>query len=103
MKVQAKYGKVTQIMNGASRNYRYVWDVSVAVFYCSSPVYGEQGPGASPLDHRRPRRESASSATIGAGPRCRTRTTAVGSQVPYGLGACIPSSTRSSTTAGEAE
>src|SRR4051812_46098508 len=30
MKVQAKHGKVTQIMHGASRNYRYVWDVSVA-------------------------------------------------------------------------
>src|SRR4051812_2641574 len=28
MKVQAKHGKVTQIMHGASRNYRYVWDVS---------------------------------------------------------------------------
>src|SRR4051812_30604049 len=30
MKVQAKYGKVTQIMHGASRNYRYIWDVSGA-------------------------------------------------------------------------
>ena len=29
MKVQAKHGKVTQNMHGASRNYRYVWDVSV--------------------------------------------------------------------------
>src|ERR1041385_5156697 len=28
MKVQAKHGKVTQNMHGASRNYRYVWDVS---------------------------------------------------------------------------
>ena len=28
MKVQAKHGKVTQIMHGESRNYRYVWDVS---------------------------------------------------------------------------
>ena len=28
MKVQAKRGKVTQIMQGASSNYRYVWDVS---------------------------------------------------------------------------
>ena len=27
-KVQPKYGKVTQNMHGASRNYRYVWDVS---------------------------------------------------------------------------
>src|ERR1041385_7760964 len=30
MKVQAKHGKVTQNMHGASRNYRYVWDVSLA-------------------------------------------------------------------------
>src|SRR3954464_2219063 len=29
MKFQAKHGKVTQNMHGASRNYRYVWDVSV--------------------------------------------------------------------------
>src|SRR4051812_24612130 len=29
MKVQAKHGKVTQNMHGASRNYRYVWDVSL--------------------------------------------------------------------------
>src|SRR3954467_14952525 len=28
MKVQAKHGKLTQNMHGASRNYRYVWDVS---------------------------------------------------------------------------
>ena len=28
MKVQAKHGEVTQNMHGASRNYRYVWDVS---------------------------------------------------------------------------
>ena len=28
MKVQAKHGKVTQNMHGASINYRYVWDVS---------------------------------------------------------------------------
>src|ERR1044071_6050193 len=28
MKVQEKHGKVTQNMHGASRNYRYVWDVS---------------------------------------------------------------------------
>ena len=28
MKVQAKHGKVTQNMHGASKNYRYVWDVS---------------------------------------------------------------------------
>ena len=28
MKFHAKHGKVTQIMHGASRNYRYVWDVS---------------------------------------------------------------------------
>ena len=25
-----KHGKVTQNMHGASRNYRYVWDVSIA-------------------------------------------------------------------------
>src|ERR1041385_3751845 len=30
MKVQANHGKVTQNMHGASRNYRYVWDVSRA-------------------------------------------------------------------------
>src|SRR3954470_12604172 len=30
MKVQEKHGKVTQIMHGASRNYRYVCDVSSA-------------------------------------------------------------------------
>src|SRR3954464_9201394 len=29
MKVQANHGKVTQNMHGASRNYRYVWDVSI--------------------------------------------------------------------------
>ena len=29
IKVQSKHGKVTQNMHGASRNYRYVWDVSV--------------------------------------------------------------------------
>ena len=28
MKVQAKHGKVTQNMHGASRNYRYAWDES---------------------------------------------------------------------------
>ena len=27
-KVQPKHGKFTQNMHGASRNYRYVWDVS---------------------------------------------------------------------------
>src|SRR4051812_28147008 len=30
MKVYVKHGKVTQNMHGASRNYRYVWDVSAA-------------------------------------------------------------------------
>src|SRR4051812_5458783 len=30
MKVQEKHGKVTQIMHVASRNYRYVWDVSTS-------------------------------------------------------------------------
>src|SRR3954465_4168708 len=30
MKVQAKHGKVTQNMHGASKNYRYVWDVSTS-------------------------------------------------------------------------
>ena len=30
MKVQANHGKVTQNMHGASRNYRYVWDLSAA-------------------------------------------------------------------------
>ena len=29
MKVHQKHSKVTQNMYGASRNYRYVWDVSV--------------------------------------------------------------------------
>src|SRR3954466_2151918 len=29
MEVQAKHGKVTQTMHGASKNYRYVWDVSI--------------------------------------------------------------------------
>src|ERR1041385_6685288 len=41
MKVQANHGKVTQNMHGASRNYRYVWDVSVADSYVgafSGPV-----------------------------------------------------------------
>ena len=28
MKVHLKYGKFTQIMHGAGRNNRYVWDVS---------------------------------------------------------------------------
>src|ERR1041385_5363100 len=30
MKVQAKHGKVTQNMHGASRNHRYIWDVSTS-------------------------------------------------------------------------
>ena len=30
MKVQATHGKVRQNMHGASRNYRYDWDVSTA-------------------------------------------------------------------------
>src|SRR3954470_3212477 len=30
MKVHLKHGKVTQNMHGASRNYRYVWDVSTS-------------------------------------------------------------------------
>ena len=30
IKVQEKHGKVTQNMHGASRNYRYVWDVSTS-------------------------------------------------------------------------
>src|ERR1041384_8280539 len=30
MKVQANHGKVTQNLHGASRNYRYVWDVSTS-------------------------------------------------------------------------
>src|ERR1044072_8370824 len=34
MKVQAKDGKVTQNMHGASRNYRYVWDVSIDYLPC---------------------------------------------------------------------
>src|SRR3954469_21472654 len=32
-KVQAKYGKVTQNMHGASRHYRYVWDVSGSLIW----------------------------------------------------------------------
>src|SRR3954467_4812768 len=39
MKVQAKHGKVTQIMHGASRNYRYVWDVSHHKFKHYSSQY----------------------------------------------------------------
>ena len=31
MKVQAKHGKVRQNMHGASRIYRYVWDVSASM------------------------------------------------------------------------
>ena len=31
MKVQSKHRKVTQNMHGASKNYRYVWDVSTVV------------------------------------------------------------------------
>ena len=30
-KFQPKHGKVTQNMHGASRNYRYVWDVSLTM------------------------------------------------------------------------
>ena len=48
MKVHLKHGKVTQIMHGASINYRYVWDVSVLnikrvktiIMYASASVTG---------------------------------------------------------------
>ena len=39
MKVQAKHGKVTQIMLGASKNYRYVWDVSVTKMSIVIPLW----------------------------------------------------------------
>src|SRR4051812_42677910 len=42
MKVQAKHGKVTQIMHGASRNYRYVWDVSDASDFAVGAVLGQR-------------------------------------------------------------
>ena len=42
-KVQPKHGNVTQNMHGASRNYRYVWDVSSGQTLCDSvtgiPIY----------------------------------------------------------------
>src|SRR3954463_12460376 len=38
MKVHQKQGKVTQNMHGASRNYRYVWDVS-AVHFSAATIY----------------------------------------------------------------
>src|SRR4051812_22690309 len=38
MEVQAKHGKVTQNMHGASRNYRYVWDISLSLFLSCSIV-----------------------------------------------------------------
>src|SRR4051812_34873232 len=44
MKVHLKHGKVTQIMHGSRRNYRYVWDVSQA----------EGGPEGDHQAHRRP-------------------------------------------------
>ena len=40
-KVQPKHGKVTQNMHGASRNYRYVWDVSV-IHYASKTLDSAQ-------------------------------------------------------------
>ena len=39
MKVQAKHGKVTQNMHGASRNYRYVWDVSLTLLHGVYPLF----------------------------------------------------------------
>src|SRR4051812_19786326 len=38
MKFHLKHGKVTQNMHGASRNYRYFWDVSTSpsLIFCSS-------------------------------------------------------------------
>ena len=36
MKIHLKHGKVTQIMHGASRNYRYIWDVSLTLIHCMS-------------------------------------------------------------------
>ena len=37
-KVQPKHGKVTQNMHGASRNYRYVWDVSPGQRLLAAPI-----------------------------------------------------------------
>src|SRR3954471_15177187 len=42
MKVQAKHGKVTQNMHGASRNYRYVWDVSIMHSGCTNHMTGDK-------------------------------------------------------------
>ena len=45
MKVHLKHGKVTQNMHGASRNNRYVWDVSVGHAHRPS---GRLGPPLVP-------------------------------------------------------
>src|SRR3954466_3071604 len=39
MKVQEKHGKVAQIMHGASRNYRYICDVSVLKLLAAGIIY----------------------------------------------------------------
>src|ERR1041385_4740634 len=40
MKVYIKHRNITQNMHGASRNYRYVWDVSVRSCNSSSDCWG---------------------------------------------------------------
>src|SRR3954471_8232937 len=65
MKVQAKHGKVTQIMHGASRNYRYALDVSLWSIRttpnrstCYTPfflVYGAEVVLPSDICHDSPR------------------------------------------------
>ena len=46
MKVHLKHVKVTQNMHGASKNYRYVWDVSLPPSY-GDYVHNYVGRGAN--------------------------------------------------------
>src|SRR4051812_16762782 len=73
MKVHLKHGKVTQNMHGASRNYKYVWDVStVNLVPCASnpppPLYiaRRQGPtNQSWVGRPRSGRRSRARRTVG--------------------------------------
>src|SRR3954462_10548310 len=68
MKVQEKHGKVTQNMHGASRNYRYVWDISV-------PRSCRAAHEVSKVEHKEGRRTSHSYCSWTHGPRWTTHGT----------------------------
>src|SRR3954462_5644216 len=68
MKVQEKHGKVTQNMHGASRNYRYVWDISV-------PRSCRAAHEVSKVEHKQGRRTSHIYWSWTHGPRWTTHGT----------------------------